>query len=45
MIFNGDKYIHVVVGSNMETLWIVTAYYPDPNKWDTDNKTRKENLS
>jgi hypothetical protein len=40
-----DRYIHVVVGSNMETLWIVTAYYPDPSKWETDNKTRKENLS
>lgn len=35
-------YLHVVVGSNMETLWIVTAYYPDLNNWEADYKTRKE---
>jgi hypothetical protein len=35
--------IHVVVGSNLETLWIITAYYPDINKWEADYKTRKEN--
>lgn len=37
-----DQYLHVVVGSNMETLWIVTAYYPDPQKWESDFATRKE---
>lgn len=36
-------YLHVVVGTNKETLWIVTAYYPDLNKWESDYKTRKEN--
>lgn len=36
------KYIHVVVGSNMQTIWIVTAYYPDNSKWEDDYKTRKE---
>lgn len=36
------KYIHVVVGSNLETLWIITAYYPDLNKWKQDLRTRKE---
>lgn len=35
--------IHVVVGSDLKTLWIVTAYYPDANKWDSAFKTRKEN--
>lgn len=37
-----DKFLHVVVGSNLETLWIITAYYPDPSKWDSDFMTRKE---
>jgi hypothetical protein len=40
-----NQHIHVVVGSNMETLWIITAYYPNPDKWENDNKTRKEDLS
>lgn len=34
--------LHVVVGSDMETLWIVTAYFPDPAKWEDNFKTRKE---
>lgn len=38
-----DLFIHVVVGSDLKTLWIVTAYYPDANKWDVDFKVRKEN--
>lgn len=37
-----QKYIHVVIGINLKTLWIITAYYPDPNKWKQDLKTRKE---
>lgn len=36
------KYIHVVVGSDLKTLWIITAYYPDLNKWKQDLRTRKE---
>ncbi len=36
--------LHVVVGSNLATLWIVTAYYPDLEKWESDFKTRKEYL-
>mgnify|MGYP006985823756 CR=1 FL=1 len=23
------KYIHVIIRSNLETLWIITVYYPD----------------
>lgn len=38
-----QTYLHVVVGSNMKTLWIITAYYPDLNNWESDYKTRKEN--
>lgn len=37
-----NLFIHVVVGSDLKTLWIVTAYYPDVNKWDADFKVRKE---
>lgn len=35
--------LHVVVGSDLKTLWIVTAYYPSTEKWESDFKTRKEN--
>jgi len=35
--------LHVVIGSNFEQLWIITAYYPSMDKWKSDLKTRKEN--
>jgi hypothetical protein len=38
-----DLALHVVTGSNLETIWIVTAYFPDSNNWESDFKTRKEN--
>lgn len=34
--------LHVVIGTDLNTLWIITAYYPDRNKWTSDFKTRKE---
>jgi len=34
--------LHVVVGSNLKKLWIITAYYPSPDKWEENLKTRKE---
>lgn len=34
--------LHVVAGTDLNTLWIITAYYPDKNKWSSDFKTRKE---
>ncbi|WKY46968.1 DUF4258 domain-containing protein [Eubacteriaceae bacterium ES3] len=37
-----DVSIHVVIASNGETAKIVTAYYPDKDKWEADLKTRKE---
>lgn len=37
-----DKLIHTVIGSNQSQLWIVTAYYPDINKWSEDFRVRKE---
>ena len=40
---NGQA-IHVVCGRGPDAIWMVTAYYPDPNEWDSDLKTRKEAL-
>ena len=33
--------LHVVAGMGDGRLWIVTAYKPSPDKWETDLKTRK----
>ena len=37
------KYIHVVMSDEGKMSRIITAYYPDPNKWDVQLKVRKEN--
>lgn len=37
-----NKILHTVIGSDLSYIWIITAYYPDPNKWESDFKTRKE---
>lgn len=37
------KYIHVVMSDEGKMSRIITAYYPDPNKWDDQLKVRKEN--
>lgn len=39
---NGSGYLHTVCGTDGEYLWIITAYYPDNDKWESDLKTRKE---
>lgn len=36
-----NKYIHVVVSNDEEYVYIITAYYPDPQLWSEDFKTRK----
>jgi hypothetical protein len=36
--------LHVVIASNRESAKIVTAYYPDKDKWESDMITRKECL-
>lgn len=36
------KPLHLVCGIGSGRLWVITAYYPDPTKWETDLKTRKE---
>ena len=37
---NGQA-LHVVVGCNDETLFMITAYYPNTDKFEADLKTRK----
>ncbi len=37
-----DKIIHVVVGCDEEYIYIITAYIPNLEKFESDLKTRKE---
>ena len=37
-----NNIIHIVCGVNNDELWIITAYYPDKEKWDNSLKIRKE---
>jgi len=38
----GKKRLHVVVSLNEGFVHVITAYYPDPEIWDADFKTKKE---
>jgi len=33
--------LHVAVGIEDNKLWLITAYYPTPDIWETDNRTRR----
>ena len=37
-----NKYMHVVASIDNGYLYVITAYYPNENEWETDLKTRKE---
>ena len=37
-----NKVLHIVVGSDYSSLFFITAYFPDTNKFENDLKTRKE---
>jgi len=37
--------LHIVAGAGEGKLWIITAYYPSPVKWEDDGKTRKAEKS
>lgn len=39
----GDKALHLVVSSDEEFLYIITAYWPDAEKWTDDFTKRKGN--
>lgn len=36
-----NKILHVVAGTNEEELYIITAYFPNSNKFESDMKTRR----
>ena len=35
------RVLHVVCGYNEGKIWIITAYWPDNERWEPDMKTRK----
>jgi len=37
-----NNYIHVVCGISEIELYLITAYYPNPDEWSEDFKVRKE---
>ena len=34
--------LHIVCGSNGQELWLITAYFPNPNEWSNDFKQRRK---
>lgn len=38
----GGNSLHVVIGCGEGFLWLITAYYPNTDKWELDFKHRKE---
>ena len=39
---NDSTPVHVVCGIHEGELWLITAYYPNPEEWSEDYRTRKE---
>ncbi|MCL2513023.1 MAG: DUF4258 domain-containing protein [Oscillospiraceae bacterium] len=37
-----NKYLHVVCGIGDEEIWIITAYYPNPDEWTNGFRVRKD---
>ncbi len=37
-----SEYIHIVVSCDKDFIYLITAYFPDPDMWENDFKTRKE---
>ena len=37
-----NNYIHIVLSIDNGYLYIITAYWPNDNDWESDYKTRKE---
>ena len=36
------KYIHIVVSHDDEYIYLITAYFPDAQRWNSDFKTRRK---
>ena len=39
-----NRYLHVVCGITSAELYLITAYYPNPDEWSEDFKVRKEQI-
>ena len=40
---DGEQHpLHIVASTNENTIYIITAYRPDPRKWNENFSTRKE---
>lgn len=39
-----NAFLHVVCGVSKTKLWVITGYYPSEDKWESDYKTRRENM-
>jgi hypothetical protein len=37
-----DNGLHIVISKDDEFIYLITAYYPDHERWNVDLKTRKE---
>lgn len=37
----GGRHLHACVASSGENIHIITAYYPNPDEWESDFKKRK----
>ena len=37
-----NKIIHIVCGMSEDKVHMITAYYPDANRWEDDMRTRRE---
>lgn len=37
-----NKKLHVVCGVSEELVYVITAYYPEENKWEKDMETRRK---
>lgn len=37
-----NRILHIVCGMSNDLVHIITAYYPDDNKWEEDMKTRRK---
>ena len=33
--------LHIVCGIGEGEVWLITAYHPDPDEWESDLKTRR----
>ena len=42
--YSGERALHVVASIDEALVYIITAYAPSPEKWESDWKTRKEEM-